>query len=74
MFFGHDRVEEDLARIRRANAKPGTEPSGKDESEIKEKPEAKDILAMIIAVFSLIGPYILIFVLVMATLVFFMTR
>jgi hypothetical protein len=71
MFFGHDRVEEDLQRIRRANAKGGEETLP---PEIKEKPEAKDILAMIIAVFSIIGPYVLIITLVMLTLTFFMTR
>jgi hypothetical protein len=74
MLFGQDRVEEDLERIRRANAKPGDELSGKEPIEIKEKFEAKDILAMIIAIFSIIGPYLLIFILVIAALVFFMTR
>lgn len=69
MFFHRRRVEEDLERIRKANL-----PSPSDEAEMGgtslNRPEkrdedrigVKDILAMIIAIFSIILPYVLVFV------------
>jgi hypothetical protein len=70
------RVEEDLERIRRANL-----PSEKQEedhlkkinsgeSTEKLKLEKNDLLAMILAVLSLIVPYILIFAAAMGSIVF----
>lgn len=72
MFFRHRRVEEDLEKIRRANlpAEKLSQELAEEESarqaarENLEGITAKDILAMIIAVFSLILPYILTFVVV----------
>ncbi|MDR1598630.1 MAG: hypothetical protein LBS11_01945 [Oscillospiraceae bacterium] len=83
MFFGRDRVEEDLARIRHANIPdkypdPGERrkrglprlrrKSGGASS--AERFSAKDTLAMIIAVFSLVMPYVAAFFGVMGLLVF----
>lgn len=74
-FFMRNRVEEDLEKIRKANLppKPGEEqlqeepeqPLRKKKKEKKsngvDKLEKGDLTAMILAVFSIIGPYILIF-------------
>lgn len=67
MFFQKRRLEEDLARIRRANLSP--EKLREEEAaeqkmkaavqENRERLSAKDVFAMIIAVFSLILPYVL---------------
>ena len=73
MFFGNRRVDEELERIRKANL-----PAGKEAGEVADmvetgesaEPEepveigftAKDVLAMIIAAFSIIIPYALIFI------------
>lgn len=69
MFGNRRRVEEDLERIRKANL-----PEEMIEAEKLTEPPAeriggKDILAMIIAAFSVIVPYVLIFMAVMAAIV-----
>jgi len=62
MFFNNRRVEEDLERIRKANL--DTEDQKADTSQNATACDddlritAKDILAMTIAVFSLILPYL----------------
>ena len=69
MIFGNRRVEEELERIRKANLTPEQkEAEEANEREMREavqsndlKITAKDILAMIIAAFSIIIPYALIF-------------
>ena len=76
MLFSRRRVEEDLDRIRKANL-----PAEKQAEEEKQQQAARenasrlekgDLLAMIIAFFSVILPYILIFIGVMAALVLLM--
>jgi len=69
MLFGRDnRVEEDLARIRRANLPPDqlaaleAKEASEREAFLKDKPGAKDIFAMILAVMSLVAPYALAFI------------
>ena len=69
MFFQRRRVEEDLERIRKANLPAAAEDSGEAGKE-PERIGAKDILAMIIAIFSIVLPYVLIFIAVMALLLF----
>ncbi len=70
------RVEEDLERIRRANLPPEKqeedhlEKINSGESPEKLKLEKNDLLAMILAVLSLIVPYILIFAAAMGSIVF----
>jgi len=61
--FGKNRVEEDLERIRHANL-PQKYPKPK-KAESEEHFGAKDVLAMIIAVFSIALPYVLVFVAIM---------
>lgn len=77
MFFQKSRVEQDLARIRNANLPekyppPEVPEKGKKKRE-KVKAEdrigVKDVLAMIIAVFSLILPYVIAFIAIMAIVV-----
>ncbi|MDR2657860.1 MAG: hypothetical protein LBB86_08560 [Oscillospiraceae bacterium] len=84
MFFGGNRVEEDLARIRHANLPDKYPDPGKAKSKgglrffrrrgavspSKERPEAKDSLAMIIAIFSLLLPYVAAFMGIMGLFVF----
>ena len=73
--FRSKRVEEDLARIRHANMpdkyplpiEKKALPNGTEED---ERFGFKDILAMIIAAFSIIIPYVLIFVGVMAIILY----
>ncbi len=76
MLFSRRRVEEDLERIRKANLPPE-----KQEEEEKKQQLAKenatrlekgDLLAMILAFFSVVLPYVLIFIGVMAVLVLLM--
>lgn len=76
MLFSRRRVEEDLDRIRKANL-----PAEKQAEEEKQQQAARenasrlekgDLLAMIIAFFSVILPYILISIGVMAALVLLM--
>lgn len=68
-------VEEDLERIRRANLPPEKQQEdhlkeiNSGESSEKLKLEKNDLLAMILAVFSLIIPYILIFAAAMGFIV-----
>lgn len=70
MMFGKKRVEEDLEKIRRANL-----PFNKSNEEINAdadelKLEKGDIPAMILAIMSLILPYVIAFVGIMAGVVF----
>jgi len=81
--FGKGRVEEDLARIRHANLPekypdPARPPAKRSKrSERPERPEAepqerigaKDVLAMIIAVFSILAPYVAAFIAIMGLIV-----
>jgi len=69
MFFHRRRVEEDLERIRKANlpsppgeAKTGGTSPNRPEKRGEDRIGVKDILAMIIAIFSIILPYVLVFV------------
>lgn len=67
MFFQRRKLEEDLTRIRKANLSPE---KLREEEDAEQKAEgafqearshlgAKDVFAMVIAVFSLILPYVL---------------
>ena len=75
-----DRVEEDLERIRRANIP--TEKYGEEQRIKKQKSasveklhlEKNDLLAMVLAVFSLVLPLILIFIAIMGIFVFLMCK
>lgn len=76
MLFSRRRVEEDLERIRKANL-----PAEKQAEEEKQQQAARenasrlekgDLLAMMIAFFSVVLPYILIFIGVIAVLVLLM--
>ena len=72
--FGKRRVEEDLARIRHANLPqkypdPGLPRRERREAGPQERIGAKDVLAMIIAVFSILLPYAVAFIAVMALVV-----
>ena len=69
MRFGRDAmVEKDLERIRRANMPPDqlaaleAKEGREREAFLKDKPDAKDIFAMTLAVLSLVAPYVLAFV------------
>lgn len=74
------RVEEDLERIRRANLPPEKQEEDHfkriNDGEQREKLnlEKNDLMAMILAVFSLIIPYILVFIGIMGVIVFLMYR
>ncbi|HNZ82719.1 MAG TPA: hypothetical protein PLX37_05790 [Sedimentibacter sp.] len=78
MFFNKKRVEEDLDRIRRANLPNKNETNNKEETENLEKSqddirlEKGDMLAMVLAVISLVLPYILAFLGIMGIVVFLM--
>lgn len=71
MLFLKSRVEEDLEKIRNANLpnEKANEKSTEHEPE-RLKLEKNDVLAMILAVFSLILPYFAAFVVIMAGVVF----
>jgi hypothetical protein len=72
MFFYRDRIEEDLTRIRegRSLVPSGHAKNGKKARAVADKSAGEpkkafgigETAAMIIAVFSLIGPYILVFI------------
>ncbi|MDF2948896.1 MAG: hypothetical protein K0R07_917 [Sedimentibacter sp.] len=70
MIFGKNRVEEDLEKIRRTNLpyKYTEHESIANDSELKL--ENGDVLAMILAIMSLILPYIAAFIGIMAVIVF----
>ena len=78
MFFNKKRVEEDLDRFRRANLPNKNETNNKEETENLEKSqddirlEKGDMLAMVLAVISLVLPYILAFLGIMGIVVFLM--
>lgn len=69
MFGNRRRVEEDLERIRKANLPEEMIEAEKPPEPPAERIGGKDILAMIIAAFSVIVPYVLIFMAVMAAIV-----
>ena len=71
MFFGKNRVEEDLQRIREANL-PKEELNDTNEHNDDLNLEKGDILAMILAVMSLVLPYILVFIGIMGIVVLLM--
>lgn len=81
MFNFKNRVEEDLERIRRANLPPDKS----DEELVKKKEissatgeklslEKNDLTAMILAVFSLILPYFLVFIGVMGLSLYLLSK
>ena len=76
MLFGKNRVEEDLEKIKTANLPYQSYQSYKpfkskdDISKDELMLEKGDILAMIIAIMSLIVPYLIAFVGIMAGVVF----
>lgn len=81
MFNFKNRVEEDLERIRRANLLPDKS----DEEFVKKQEkssasdeklnlEKNDLTAMILAVFSLILPYFLVFVGIMGLSVYLISK
>jgi len=80
--FSNRRVEEDLERIRKANLPP--EKREEEEAKEREAMEAlesgdvkitvKDVIAMIIAAFSIVIPYALIFLGLAALVLFFFVR
>lgn len=75
MFFQKNRVEEDLRRIREANLPAATiqaEAKAQQRSKSREAMDhigLQDIAAMVIAIFSLILPYVIAFVGIMAAVV-----
>jgi len=71
--FGKNRVEQDLARIREANLPQEKLPEPKNTAS-DERFGATDILAMIIAVFSLLLPYLAVFVGVIGLVVWLIGR
>ena len=71
MFFGKKRVEEDLQRIREANL-PEDKLNKTNEHTDGINLEKGDILAMILAIMSLILPYILAFIGIMGIVVLLM--
>jgi len=71
MFFGKNRVEEDLQRIREANL-PKEELNDTNEHNDDLNLEKGDILAMILAIMSLILPYILAFLGIMGIVILLM--
>lgn len=81
MIFGKKRVEEDLDRIRRANLPPEKfeednrkNNNEKTDFEEKIKLEKNDILAMILAVFSLILPYIILFLAIIGLFIYLLYK
>lgn len=72
MFFRRNRVEEDLERIREANL------PNKEEIKMNAKHsddlslEKGDLLAMVLAVISLILPYVIAFLGAIGVVIFFM--
>lgn len=73
MLFGRHRVEEDLERIRQANLPEQQRAAQEAERQRTRRKagemEKGDIPAMIIAAFSVLGPYVLAFVGVVAVIV-----
>jgi len=65
MLFQKKRVEEDLERIRNSNL--FINENAYHEHKEKLELEKNDILAMILAIFSIILPYILVFVAIMCS-------
>ena len=77
--FQRRRVEQDLLRIRQANLPHAREEDIENAVSSKKEPArdrigAKDILAMVIAVFSIILPYVLFFIGVLGAVVFALSR
>ncbi len=82
MFFEKHRLEQDLERIRKANLSEGQrlreeEDEQRLQAEINEKTAGvgfKDILAMTIAILSLILPYLIVLFVVAAVVVWYFVR
>lgn len=70
MFNNKNRVEEDLNRIRRANLPPEKSSISGEKLNL----EKNDLPAMILAVFSLIVPYVLVFIGIMGLLVYLLYK
>lgn len=66
MIFGRNRVDEDLEKIRNANLPNYSKEYTNDELKL----EKGDLLAMTLAIMSLVLPYIIAFIVIMATVVF----
>lgn len=74
MFFNRRRVDEDLERIRKANLPEEKLAAEKPPEPAPERIGGKDILAMIIAAFSVIIPYVLIFLAVVGGIAWLLYR
>ena len=72
MFYRKNRVEEDLERIREANLPKNREINNSEEHSDDIALEKGDILAMVLAVMSLILPYILAFLGIMGAVLLLM--
>lgn len=77
MFFKKNRVEEDLERIREANLPSQKDINQKETDKININQddirlEKGDILAMVLAVISLVLPYILAFLAIMGAVMLLM--
>ena len=74
MFWNRDRVEADIRRIREANLPLELEKAEEAANRLQEARErgghigAKDVFAMVIAIFSLLLPYVLAFLVIMGLL------
>ena len=75
MFWNRNRVEEDLQRIREANL-PREKEKAREAADRLQKTRdltgrigVKDVVAMILAIFSLILPYVVAFVLALGLFV-----
>ena len=78
MFWLNKRVEEDLKRIRAANV-PIDMDAEPENTYVEVRPESehigpKDILAMCVAIFSLIGPFLIVILLISALVLFWFFR
>lgn len=78
MIFKKNRVEEDLEKIKNANLPYVHNSIKKDEPKIEDEDKLKlekgDLLAMTLAVMSLILPYIIAFVGIMLGVVFLLSK
>lgn len=70
MIFGRNRVEEDLEKIRHANLPDENLKKKTKTDDDGLKLEKGDMLAMILAVMSLVLPYVIAFVVIMAAVIF----
>ncbi len=73
MLFNKKRVDEDLEKIRKANLpdKPDKRANEELKTDVEEiNLEKGDLLAMVLAVLSIVLPYVLVFAAIMAGVVF----